>query len=204
MLDRYARPYIDPPLNALGRAVATTGLSANMVTVAGLVLGLAAGFCLARGEFGAALALILASRLADGLDGAVARATAPSDLGGYFDIVADFIFYAVIPLGFIWVDPSANGLAGSTLLAAFYVNGASFLGYAILAEKHKLTTTARGHKSWYHSGGLLEGTETIGFFIAFCLFPAWFVPLALVFAALCLITAIARLAVAYDQFRDQR
>ena len=203
MLDRHVRPFIDPPLNAFGRRVAAAGLSANAVTTMGLMLGLAAAICVAVGANGAALALILASRLADGLDGAVARATRASDFGGYYDILADFVFYAAVPMGFIWADPGAHGLAGGALLAAFYVNAASFLGYAILAEKHRLSTSANGRKSWYHAGGLLEGTETIAFFVALCLFPAAFVPLAWVFAALCLVTALARLAVARDQFADQ-
>lgn len=203
MLDRHVRPLIDPPLNRMGRAVARVGGSANVVTLIGLVLGLAGAFAVAAGLFGAALALMLASRLADGLDGAVARATRITDFGGYFDIVADFVFYAAFPLAFIAADPAQNGLAGGALLAAFYVNGASFLGFAILAARRNLTTEARGRKSWYHAGGLMEGTETIAFFAAFCLFPQAFAALAWVFAGLCLVTALGRLAQARAVFGDQ-
>ncbi|WP_323036152.1 CDP-alcohol phosphatidyltransferase family protein [Pararhodobacter sp.] len=203
MLDRYLRPILDPPLNHVGRHLAKAGISANAVTLIGLALGLAGALAIASGLFGWALALMLASRLADGLDGAVARATRLTDFGGYLDIVADFLFYAAFPLAFVAVDPAQNGTAGAALLAAFYVNGASFLGFAILAEKHKLTTTARGAKSWYHAGGLLEGTETIVFFALLCLFPAAFVPLAWGFAGLCLLTAIARVVMAFDVFRHR-
>ncbi|MBN8292416.1 CDP-alcohol phosphatidyltransferase family protein [Rhodobacter sp. NTK016B] len=201
MLDRYLRPLIDPPLNRAGRGLARMGVRANTVTALGLVLGLGAAGALALGAYGWALALILASRLADGLDGAVARAGSISDIGGYLDIVADFVFYAAIPLAFVWADPAGNGWAGAALLAAFYVNGASFLGYAILAAKHRLETEARGRKSWYHAGGLLEGSETIAFFVAFCLWPGAFPALALVFAGLCVLTAVIRVAMAADQFR---
>ena len=203
MLDRHLRPLIDPPLNRMGVWLARLGLGADAVTLIGLGLGLAAALAIGAGWFGLGLGLVLASRLADGLDGAVARATRLSDLGGYYDILADFCFYAAIPLGFIWLDPVANGLAGAVLLGAFYVNAASFLGFAILAAKHNLSTEARGKKSWYHAGGFLEGSETIAFFIAFCLFPAAFAPIAWVFAALCLVTALARVASATAQFRDQ-
>ena len=201
MLDRHLRPVIDPPLNALGRALAGAGVGANAVTAAGLALGLAAALCIALGQFWAAIAFILASRLADGLDGAVARASRVTDFGSYADILADFVFYAAIPLAFVWADPAANGLAGGVLLAAFYVNGASFLGYAILAQKRGLSTDANGRKSWYHALGLMEGTETIAFFIALCLFPGAFVPMALVFAALCAVTTLARLMQARALFR---
>jgi phosphatidylglycerophosphate synthase len=202
MLDRHIRPLIDPPLNRFGRELARAGVGANAVTAAGLVLGLFGAALIVAGSYGWALVLLLGSRLADGLDGAVARATRITDFGGYFDITADFVFYAAVPLAFVAVDPVGNGLAGAALLAAFYVNAASFLGYAIVAAKRGLTTEARGRKSWYHAGGLMEGSETIGFFVAFCLFPAAFVPLAWVFAALTLFTAVARLATARDLLRD--
>lgn len=200
MFDRHLRPLIDPPLNRLGAGIALLGIPANAVTLIGLLCGLAAGLAIAYELYLPALLGIALSRLADGLDGAIARATKPSDFGGYLDIVADFAFYAAIPLGFVWADPAANGLAGAVLLASFYVNAASFLGFAILAEKHGLTTQARGRKSWYHAGGLLEGSETILFFVHLCLLPMLFVPLSWVFAALCLFTAIARVFMARDLF----
>lgn len=200
MLDRFLRPLIDPPLNRLGRGLAGAGIGANAVTLAGLLLGLGAALAIAWGAPLVGLGLILASRLADGLDGAVARATRLSDLGGFLDIVADFVFYAAVPLGFVLADPGANALAGAALIASFYVNAATFLGYAILAAKRDLSTEARGRKSWYHAGGLLEGSETIAFFLAFCLWPGAFAALAWVFAALTLITAAGRVAQAAAVF----
>jgi hypothetical protein len=98
-------------------------------------------------------------------------------------------------------DPSANGLAGAFLLASFYVNGASFLGYAILAGKRGLETRAQGEKSLYFSAGLLEGTETILFFALLCLVPGAFAPLACVFGVLCFATALSRGLMAYHRFR---
>ena len=196
MLDAPMRQIIDPPLNRLGRQLARLGVSANQVTLIGLGLGLTAAALIWAGAPLAALVPLLASRLADGLDGAVARATRRTDFGGFLDIVADFLFYAAVPLAFALADPAANGTAAAVLLAAFYVNGTSFLGFAILAEKRGMTTTAQGLKSLYFSNGLLEGTETILFFVALCLFPAFFAPLAWGFAALCVLTAGLRVAAA--------
>lgn len=200
MLDGLMRRLIDPPLDRVGRALAARGVSADAVTLAGLVLGLGAGALVALGAPIAALVLVLASRLADGLDGAIARATQRTDFGGYLDIVCDFSFYAALPLGFVLLDPGANGAAGAFLLAAFYVNGGSFLGFAILAERRGLQTQARGLKSLYFTGGLLEGTETIAFFVVLCLWPSAFVPLALAFGALTLVTACARMVLAWRSF----
>ena len=193
MLDRYARQLIDPPLNRLGCALAKAGATADMVTLVGLGLGLLAAVVIAFGGFGWALVPLLASRVADGLDGAVARATRKTDFGGYLDIAADFLFYGAIPFAFVLADPAANGVAGAFLLASFYVNGTSFLGYAILAEKHGHKTEAQGQKSLYYSNGILEGTETILFFILICLLPAYFAPMAWVFGILCFATAFLRI-----------
>ena len=138
MLDGLMRRALDPSLNTAGRALAHRGLHANHVTLIGLALGLVAATLIG---FGASTLLALvplaASRLADGLDGAVARASAITDFGGYLDIVCDFIFYGVIPLAFVLRDPSANGLAGAFLLTSFYANGASFLAFAVLRLKRK-------------------------------------------------------------------
>jgi phosphatidylglycerophosphate synthase len=200
MLDSTLRPLIDPALDRAGRWLAARGVTANGITLAGLACGLAMAGMLAFGAGGWALLPLALSRLADGLDGAVARATEKTDFGGYLDITADFAFYGAVPLAFVLRDPAANGAAGAFLLAAFYVNGASFLGYAILAGKHGMTTRAQGEKSLYFSAGLLEGTETILFFAVLCLFPHLFVPLAWVFGAGCLATAVARVLLARRVF----
>ena len=202
MFDAQIRPLIDPPLNRLGQGLARAGVSADMVTLTGLALGLLAAALIALGAPGLALTPLLLSRIADGLDGAVARATRTTDFGGYLDITSDFLFYGAVPLAFVWADPVANGAAGAFLLTSFYINGASFLGYAILAEKRGMQTTRRGAKSLYFTGGLLEGFETIVFFVALCLFPTYFAPLAWVFGALCFITAGSRVLLARAVFTD--
>ena len=202
MLDAAARKLIDPVLNRQGAALARRGVNADAVTLAGLVLGLCAAGLIALGWSLLALVPLLASRVADGLDGAVARATHRTDFGGYLDIAADFLFYGAVPLAFVWADPDANAAAGAFLLLSFYFNGTTFLGFAILAERRQMKTDARGLKSLYFTGGLLEGTETIGFFVLLCLLPGWFAPLAWAFGLLCFVTAISRLLLARRVFPD--
>ncbi|HLQ20265.1 MAG TPA: CDP-alcohol phosphatidyltransferase family protein [Tabrizicola sp.] len=202
MLDGILRGVIDAPLDRGGRWLAARGASADAVTLAGLALGLAAAGLIWAGASGVWAALpLLAGRLADGLDGAVARARGKSDFGGYLDIVCDFIFYGAVPLAFVLRDPGLNGVAGAFLLFSFYVNAATFLGYAILAEKRGMTTQGRGEKSLYFTAGLMEGTETILCFVAMVLWPALFVPLAWIFGSLCLVTALARVILAARTFR---
>lgn len=191
MFDPLARRLIDPPLVRLGAWIARRGGSANGMTAAGLVVGLAAALAIALGHAGWGLLLILVSRLADGLDGAVARVRGPTDLGAFLDIVADFAFYAAIPIAFAIADP-ANAFPALVLVASFLLSGGSFLAFATLAEKRGLATTARGRKGFFHAGGLAEGTETIAAFVLMCLFPAAFALIAWIFAAACLITACGR------------
>ena len=205
MLDGIMRRALDPSLNRVGQTLAKRGVHANQITVVGLVLGLIAAVLIAFGVSGwVALVPLLAGRIADGLDGAVARASNITDFGGYLDIVCDFIFYGAIPLAFVLRDPTANGVAGAFLLAAFYANGASFLAFAILAAKRGMQTETRGVKSLYFTAGLLEGTETIAFFSIICLWPGGFAFLAWVFGALCVATTASRMALAYQAFgRDK-
>ena len=202
VLDARIRPLIDPPLNRLGIWLAKRGISANGITLLGMVFGLAAAGVIALDlPYWAALVLVFASRLADGLDGAIARATRKTDFGGYLDIFCDFIFYAAIPLSFVFQDPIANGLAGALVIASFYVNAASFLGFALLADRHGMETTAQGQKSLYYASGLLEGFETILFFVWIIVFPHHFAIAATLFAGLCLVTAVARVIHAHQLFR---
>lgn len=200
MLDGRMRQLIGPALDRAGARLARAGVSADAMTLAGLVFGLLMAAMISFGAGYMALIPLTLSRLADGLDGAIARAGNKTDFGGYLDITCDFAFYAAVPLAFVLRDPAANGLAGAFLLASFYVNGASFLGYAILAEKRGLETRAQGEKSLYYSVGLLEGTETIAFFVALCLWPAAFPILACGFGALCFATAVLRVILARRVF----
>ncbi|MCB1381595.1 MAG: CDP-alcohol phosphatidyltransferase family protein [Notoacmeibacter sp.] len=202
MLDGWVRRQLDPALDRMAAAISAAGIGANAVTFAGAGIGLLAAWAITFGMFALAVALILASRLADGLDGAVARIRGKTDFGGYLDIVLDFLFYGAIPLAFIIHDPVANALAGATLILSFYVNGASFLAYAVMAEKRALESLERGEKSLFFTTGLAEATETIAVFVAMCLFPQYFAAIAWCFAAICLYTAASRVVLASRTFRD--
>ena len=173
MFDARLRPLIDPMLNRIGQVLAGAGITANGLTFTGLALGFGGAVAIALGHLGWGLALICANRLLDGLDGAVARVRGPSDLGGYFDIVADFAFYVSIPLSFGLLAP-ANTLPALVLVASFVLTGVSFLAFAVIAAKRGAETQAHGKKSFFYSTGLAEGAETIAVFIAMCLAPAWF------------------------------
>jgi phosphatidylglycerophosphate synthase len=193
MLDAAMRRLIDPPLNAAAAAIGTK-ISANHITISGFLLGLVSCYAVAHGLFAAALVFLLLNRLADGLDGAVARQTAATDLGAYLDIVSDFLLWALLPLAFLFYDMQ-NAFAAAILLSSFAMSMTVFLAFAIQAEKRGETSQAQGKKGMYYLAGLAEGTETIAFFAITMLYPALFAPAALLFAAFVYLSVMGRLMV---------
>ena len=193
MLDRFALRLLTPVLSPVARQLVRRGVSADQVTLTGFAIGLLGAALIAQRAYLAGLALLLLSRLCDGLDGAVARQTRCTDRGGFLDITLDFIFYAAIVLAFAVAEPSANALPAAVLLAGFMGTGSSFLAFAVIAAKRHMASTIYQAKSFYFLGGLTEGTETLLFLTAMCLWPAQFALLAWVFAGLCAVTTATRL-----------
>jgi phosphatidylglycerophosphate synthase len=201
MLDNRLRKTIDPWLNRMGGAIAARGVNANSVTLLAFALGMVSASLIVWGHYLPALALMVVSRLCDGLDGAVARATKTSDFGGYLDIVLDFAFYGAIPFAFILAEPAQNGVAGALVIFSFYVNAASFLAFSAIAARRQMQQSGPVEKSLFFSVGLAEATETYLFFALACLFPHAFPLLAFMFAAIVFYTALSRLWLASRLFR---
>ena len=195
MLDPFMRRLIDPPLNGVA-AIWPRKISANQITIFGLVLGVACFLAIAMNTMTAALLLLALNRLADGLDGAVARAQTPSELGAYLDIVSDFVLWGLLPIGFIILD-SDNAIAAAVLLSSFSMSMTVFLAFAIMAEKRGLETDAQGTKSFFYVAGLAEGTETIAFFAIVIIWPGAFIPAAFVYAGIVYLSVIGRVASSY-------
>jgi phosphatidylglycerophosphate synthase len=200
MFDARLRRFIDPPLNRSAEWLASAGFSANTLTISGAMLGICAAVAITQEQFFLGLLLILVNRMLDGFDGAVARIKGLTEWGGYLDTLADFLFYVSVPVGFGLANP-ANLLSALLLVASFTLTAVSFLGFAAIVAKHGNGNGAHGPKAFIYSTGLMEGGETIAFFILFCLFPAYFPILAMVFAALCILTVAQRILIAAKTFR---
>lgn len=200
MFDAALRRLIDPPLNRSAGWLAKTGFSANALTIVGAATGLAAAVAISQQQLTAALALIILNRVLDGVDGAVARINGPTEFGGYLDTLADFLFYVSVPVAFGWAITD-NQLPALLLVASFTLTAISFLGFAAIAAKSGRNDGAHGPKAFIYSTGLMEGGETIAFFMLFCLFPSQFPTLAMIFAILCLATVVQRVMLAAQSFR---
>ena len=193
MFDRSFSQLTDPLVQRLARRARRLGLNANQLTLLGFLTGVFAAFLIAHEAYLAGAMAILASRLLDALDGAVARLTRATDAGGFLDIALDFVFYASIPLAFAVSDPARNALPAAVLLAAFIGTGSSFLAFAVMAAKRGLSNLATPNKSFYFLGGLTEASETLICFMAMCAWPGLFIELAYGFAALCALTTATRI-----------
>lgn len=191
------RALMQPP----ARWLVARGVRADQITLIGCGIGLLAALAAALGLYPLALLGLALNRLADGLDGAVARLTTPTDRGAFLDITLDFVFYAVFPIGFIFADPATNGLPGAVLIASFVLTGTSFLAFSVIAERQGLQARDYPTKGIYYLGGLAEGAETIAVFAAFCLFPAWFAWIAWAFAAVCIVTSFTRYLAGWQAFK---
>jgi phosphatidylglycerophosphate synthase len=195
LFDTQLRPLKDRVVYPLARRL--PGVSPLALTILGLLVGLGAALAGWLGHFGIGLALWVLNRTLDGLDGAVARMHAKSsDLGGYLDLLADFVVYAAIPVA-LALRPGAPPellAAGLVLVAAFYVNTASWMVPAALLEKRGQGVSARGEPtSVTIPEGLVSGSETVVFYALFFLFPGHQVALFGVMAALTVVTVLQRL-----------
>ena len=190
MIDTFLRVPKEHLLEPL--AARLEGVPPTRVTLVSLGVGLGAAGLAGGGLYGWGLGLWLLNRLLDGLDGEVARRGGrQSDLGGYLDILCDFLVYALVPVALVFSNPSERAyLALALLLTSFYVNAGSWMFLSALLEKRRRGASAKGERtSVTMPGGLIEGAETVVFYSLFFLFPHAFTPLALLMAGLVAVTA---------------
>ena len=192
MLDRLALRGLAPLLTPLARGLVGLGVGADAITLAAFVVGIAAALLIASSLPLWGLAVLLLSRLLDGLDGTVARLTRTSDRGAFLDITLDFLVYAAVPLAFAVAQPAANALPAAVLLAAFIGTASSFLAFSVLAERRGLKSSDYPSKGIYYLGGLTEASETLLCFALMCLWPQHFAWWAYGFAAMCVATIVTR------------
>jgi len=205
MLDHFSNKIIRSPLNFTAKQLDKLFIQADQITLAGFFLGIMSLPALAFQEYHLALFCIILNRIFDGIDGAVARIQGITDSGGFLDITLDFIFYSLVPFGFVLANPEMNAVAGAFLIFSFIGTGSTFLAFAVMAGKRNIENIGnpahKQHKSLYYIGGLTEGTETIACFILFCLLPQYFSAIAYTFGFLCWLTTATRIWTGYQTLK---
>ncbi|MGZ5999271.1 MAG: hypothetical protein ACXWLC_07750 [Rhizomicrobium sp.] len=186
MLDPLIRRYLSPLLTAPAARVAALGVSADALTVASFVIGLAALPAIGRRAYLVGLGLMALSRLIVLAGSAVARLKPPTPFGTYLDFVLDVVWTASVPFAF------ALGQPDRALAAMFLMLGLVARAAALSAEA-KLGRGVAGTALQF--GGTLVGKTEI--FVAFalaCVFADWFSIIAYVLGLVCFVMAGFRVA----------
>lgn len=197
MFDAKIRTLINSPLDQSGRCLAKVNVSANAMTLFGFFLGGIACVLLSMGHGIWASVFFLGNRIADGLDGAIARVNGLTDFGGFLDIVLDFLLYAGMVFAFA-LSNTDLALYAAFLLFSFIAPMVTFLAFATIAANRNWQTEAQGKKSFYYLSGLCEGGETMVFLLLICWLPNYFIYMSVIFGIMCWLTAAGRVREAYN------
>ena len=191
MFDRQINKVLKPTLDLLAKKLSQLNIQANMVTFTGFIFGICCFYFIIEEMFMYAYVFLFLNRFCDGLDGALARITGHTDIGAFYDIISDFLFYTLFPISFIFLDVE-NAYSICFLLLSFVATQTSFLATAWVVEKNKLSISKNQKKSFFYTGGITEGFETIICFIMMLSFYHYINYIAYIFGTLCWITFITR------------
>jgi len=198
MFDRQIQKFTQKPLQYIAKLFLKF-ISPNQMTFIGFSFGVLMCLLIIIDQYLIAMIFLFLNRLSDGLDGAMARLQTPTPLGGYLDIVLDFLIYGGFVLSF-GITEQNNSLLSMVLLFCYIGTGGTFLAKAaLLPSLTNQNLNEEIPKSFHYAVGLVEGTETIIFMFLCLLFPGLFIYLASIFALLCLITIVFRIIVFYKE-----
>ena len=198
MLDITLRPFKDKTFDPLC-SVIPQSITPGHLTLMAFLSGLASCTAIAWGSPSSAVILWLLNRVLDCLDGAIARQrNISTDLGGFQDLLCDFIIYSPIPISCAlgeWQGTSAYHTARlwaavACAEASFHVNNFVLLYIAALTEKQKAANAVAGGKekdgmkgrnetkvkeltSLSMKPALIEGAESGLVFTVMLAVPAW-------------------------------
>ena len=191
MFDGQINKTLKPLLDFLAIKLSQFNIQPNVVTLIGFCFGLCCFYFIVKEMFIYASIFLFLNRFCDGLDGALARLVGQTDIGAFYDIISDFLFYSLYPISFIFLDVE-NAYSICFLLLSFVATQTTFLASAWIVEKNKLLISKNQKKSFFYIGGITEGFETIICFIMMLLFYEYINYISYIFGILCWITFITR------------
>ena len=190
MIDEPFRQWMARRWSAPAGMLHRAGVTANQISVAAAVLGLAAALLVAVQLPWAGVALWLVSRVLDGYDGMVARLSGTSTLfGGYLDITLDMLAYSAMAIAFAIAMP-ADVVLWMLVLLGYVMAITTTLALSSLAEK--ADRQLGGNRSIQFTRGLAEGGETTIVYVVIALAPSVSRYVLMVWIAMLAISAVQR------------
>jgi CDP-diacylglycerol--glycerol-3-phosphate 3-phosphatidyltransferase len=186
MLDRRWRNGVEQGLGPIGDGLRRVGITADALTVFGLLCSVATAFLIASGHFIWAVVGLSVAGVSDLLDGSIARGSGQaSPRGAFFDSVTDRASDALLFGGVAWHLAQQSSYLP---ILAFSVAACSMLISYERARAESLGLDARG--------GLMERAERFVLLGIALAFPV-LVPMLWVMLALTALTAIQRFVHVY-------
>lgn len=161
MFDGHWRGPVEKGLAPIGESLRKHGVTADVVTVAGIVMAAAAAVAIGAGELRLGLFLLILTGVPDALDGAVAKASGTSSArGAYFDSVSDRLTDALLFGGVSWHLASTH--PGRIMMLPVAI-----MALAMLISYQRAKAESLGFAA---KGGLMERAErfiVLGFGLLF-------------------------------------
>lgn len=210
MIDKWlSKSKLNNGLERLSKKLLFGRISANQLTVVGLIIGLLSALSILLSKFSSwtfgfiicSIVLMVISFFFDVLDGAVARIETPSIFGGILDVFSDRTVEVSIIIALISTDPSTLMWPGILSLGAIILCITMFL---IVGGSIKDTDLDDSKKVIYYRHGLMERSETFLFLLLITILVLWRFILLTIFAILVFTTALLRLRDAYNIFKPQK
>ena len=183
-------------------------ISANQLTIIGLIFGLIGSFLIYFSSlfedliifmFIISVSFVLISFFIDTIDGSVARYEGPTIFGGILDIFCDRLVEISIIISLVASDSLNLIWAGMFSLAAIILCISMFL---IVGGITKRNSVENKSKVITYQTGLMERSETFLFFLAMIILIPWRLILLWIFSSLVFTTAILRLIKARKLFKE--
>ena len=170
------------------------------MTYIGFILGILMCLFIFINKHEIAIIFLFLNRFSDGLDGVMARLESPTALGGYLDIISDFIIYGGFVLCF-GLSNQENLTVSLILLFCYLGTSTTFLTKAAIQPAIRSVNTDEKQipKSFHYASGIVEGTETIIYMLLCLIFPKMFSLISIFFILLCILTIVFRIIVCYKE-----
>ncbi len=190
MFDGHWRATVEKAVDPIGRSLRRTGITADVLTLIGILMAGAAAYAIGDNHLRLGFALMLLAAVPDLLDGAVAKASGTTSVrGAYLDSTFDRVSDALIFGGLTWYLASNEPGRISVLPVAV-------MGAAMLISYQRAKAESLGFDA---KGGIMERAERFIVLSVGLVFTEILIPVLWIMLVLTLVTAVQRFVKVWRQ-----